>query len=124
MTFRKHNRKGKPIGKSVVSFVLQFNTAMTPGTAGAANDYQVESASTRRVHRTRVTVLHPLGVTATYDASSDSVTLRTSATQKRFARGGQILVNVSPPGGLSSAAGALLTGKTAFTILARARGIS
>src|SRR5262249_33791071 len=41
LTFLKHNKKGKPIGKPVVSFVFQFSTAMDPGTTGTASNYQV-----------------------------------------------------------------------------------
>ena len=124
LTFLKHNKKGKPIGKPVVSFVFQFSTAMNMGTAGDADNYQVDSTSTKKVKKHRVTVLHPVGFSATYDPSSDSVTLATSSKQKTFAKGGLITVNASPPGGVSSAAGAFLTGTTVFTIFANASGIS
>jgi hypothetical protein len=124
LTSLKHNKKGKSIGRPGVGFVFQFSTAMNPGTAGDANNYQVDWASTKKVKKKLVTQLHPVGFSPIYDASSDSVTLLTSATQQTFARGGQILVNASAPGGVSSAAGALLVGKTVFTIFAEARGIS
>jgi hypothetical protein len=124
LTFLKHNKKGKPIGKPVVSFVFPFNTAMDPGTAGDANNYQVDWASTKKVKKKPETLLHPVGFSVTYNASSDSVTLLTSATQQTFAKGGEIMVNASPPDGVSSAAGLFLTGNTAFTIFARASGIS
>ncbi len=58
LTFLKHNKKGKPIGKPVVSFVFQFSTAMDMGTAGDADNYQVDSTSTKKVKKHRVTVLH------------------------------------------------------------------
>ena len=123
LTFLKHNKKGKPIGKPVVSFVFQFSTAMDMGTAGDADNYQVDSTSTKKVKKHRVTVLHPFGFSATYDPSTDSVTLATSSKQKTFAKGGLITINASPPGGVSSAAGAFLTGTTVFTIFAKAASL-
>jgi len=113
LTFLKHNKKGKPIGKPVVSFVFQFSTAMDPGTAGNPNDYQVASASIQRVKKKKVTVLRPVGFTAKYDPTNTSVTLATSSTQKTFAKGGQITLLVTP-----------LAGKTVFIISPKAGGIS
>src|SRR5205823_11114381 len=110
LTFLKHNKKGKPIGKPVVSFVFQFNTAMNLATAGNANDYQVGWTSTKRVKKHIQTVLHPVGFSAAYDPSSHTVTLATSSTQKTFAKGAQITVIAAPPGRVSSAAGAFLPG--------------
>src|SRR5204862_6888884 len=106
LTFLKHNKKGKPIGKPVVSFEFQFSTAMNLGTTGNANNYQVAWTSTKKVKKKTVKVLHPLGVqSATYDSSRNSVTLVTAATGKTFAKGGQITILAAAPSGVSSAAG-------------------
>ena len=113
LTSLKHSKKGKPIGKPVVNFVFQFSTAMNPGTAGNSNDYQVAWVSTKKVKKKVVTVLHPIGVSATYSPSTTSVTLATSSTQKTFAKGGQITLMVTP-----------LAGRSVFTILPKASGLS
>ncbi len=110
LTLLKHHKKGKPIGKPVVGFVFQFSTAMDPGTPGDANNYQVDWTSTKKVKKKTVTRFHPVGFSTIYNTSSDSVTLLTSATQQTFAKGGQVLVNASPPGGVGSDAGLFLGG--------------
>jgi hypothetical protein len=121
----KHNKKGKPIGKPAVGFVFQFSTAMNPGTTGNPNNYQVDWTSTKRVKKKLVTVLHPVAVTsATYDPTSHSVTVATSARQTTFAKRGQITIVAAPPAGVRSAARAFLSGPTVFTILAKASGIA
>jgi hypothetical protein len=121
LTYLKHNKKGKPIGKPVVSIVLNFSTAMDAGTVGNPNNYQVASATTKKGKR----ILHPLGIlSATPNASRTSVTLATSATTKAFAKGGQIMVNYTQPNGVSSAAGLpLAANDAAFTIAPKATGI-
>jgi plastocyanin len=124
LTFLKHNKRGKPIGQPVVSFVFDYSTAMNPGTAGNEGNYQVAWASTKRVKRQTVTVLHPVRVTPTFDASSNSVTLLTSAMPKTFSKGGVITINAAPPSGVSSAAGAFLAAPTRFNVFARASGLA
>ena len=44
VTTRKKNKKGKPVGKAVVTgFTLDFSTAMNPATAGLAANYELET---------------------------------------------------------------------------------
>ena len=97
-----------------------------PAAAGNANEYQVDWVSAKRVKKKTVTVLHPVSILSTTpNGSNTSVTLATSATQKTFAKGGQITVITAPPNGVSSAGGALLSSSnTVFTILPRATGVT
>jgi sugar lactone lactonase YvrE len=124
LTDLKHNRRGKPIGEPVVDFVFQFSTVMDPETAGDANNYQVAWESTTKVKRRAVKVFHPVLVSATYDSSNHSVTVATLIKRKEFAHGGQVTVTASPPGGVSSAAGAFLSRETIFTVAANASSIA
>ena len=120
MTYLKHNKKGKPIGKPVVDIVFQFNTAMNPATADNVNNYQVGWISTRKIKKRIQTVLHPIGVlSATSNASNTSVTLATSATKTKFPKGGQVTI----AGGVSGAAGGFLAGNFVFIISPKANAI-
>ena len=125
LTYHKHNKRGKPIGEPVVSFVFQFSTAMNLGTAGNANNYQVDWVSTKRVKKKVVQQLHPVTVqSATYRSSDNSFTLTTAASKKRFAKGGQVTVISVAPNGVSSASGVFLAAPTVFTILPKATRIT
>ena len=125
-TYLKHNKKGKPIGKPVVSIVFDYSTAMNAGTVRNANNYQVDWISTKKVKKKIQTVLHRVSIlSATPNATNTIVTLVTSATQSRFAKGGQITVIYTPPNGVSSAAGVPLpAGDSTFTILPKAKRIA
>jgi hypothetical protein len=125
LTYLRHNKKGKPIGKATVSFVFNFSkdTPMNQGTAGYTGNYTIDWTSAQKVKGKVVTVLHPIACEAIFNASSNSVTLRTIATQKNFANGGQITIVAAGSQGVDSAAGVLLANPTKFTILAKAGGI-
>jgi hypothetical protein len=114
----KHNKKGKPVGKPVLSFVLEFNTAMNPSTVTSTGNYQLGWTSTKKVKKQVQTMVHPVAITSvTYNASTSSVTLLTSATATTFAKGGRLTVIGSPPSGVESAAGIFpATATTVFTI--------
>jgi hypothetical protein len=119
-----HNSHGKPIGKPVLTFVFQFSTAMNPATVADKSNYQLDSISTKKVKKQVKTVLHALAIqSATYSASTNSVTLVTNATKTTFPKGGQLTVIGSPSGGVESAAGAFPTGNAFFTISPNARSI-
>jgi hypothetical protein len=129
---RKLNKKHKPVGKSVLSgFLLEFSGAMNPATAGGANNYQVDSVTTKHVKKKTVKVFKPVPINVQYNAANDSVSLSVIGKQA-FATGGQITVIASPPNGVSSASGALLDGNNegiagdngVFTILPKANGIT
>lgn len=117
LIYLKHDKQGKPIGTPVVSFVFTFSTAMDKASVTKTNNYQVDWVSTESVKKKVQTVLHPVAIqSAMYTASTNSVTLVTSVTNTTFAKGGQLTVIGSPPGGVHSAAGAFLGGTTVFTI--------
>jgi hypothetical protein len=126
LTYLKHNKHGKPVGKPVVSFVFQFSTTMNPATVGNPNNYQVDWTSTKRVKKKTVPLLHPIGVqSAKYSVSTNLVVLLTSASTKTFAKGGQITVITAPPDGVDSAASVPLTSSDAqLAISAKANGIT
>jgi hypothetical protein len=121
LVYLKHNKKGKPIGKPVVDIAFTFSIPMNPGTAGSTSNYQVAWISTKKVGKKLVPVVHPIGVLSVTPDSSDKVfTVATNATQKTFAKGGQVVVI----GGVSSRAGVSLGGNQTFTIGAKASSIS
>jgi hypothetical protein len=125
LTYAKHNKKGKPIGKPVVSFVFVYSTAMDPGTVGDASNYRVESATIRKVKKRVVVAYHPVGVlSASYSGSDHTVTIATSATQQAFSKGGRVAIIAAPPGGVRDAAGDALGGSSVFTITARAGNLT
>ena len=112
LTYLKHNKKGKAIGKPSVGIEFDFGAAINAATADNVGNYQLGSTSTKKVKKKVQTILHPIGVlSATTNASRTSVTLTTSATQKTFAKGGQITVIYEP-------------GDTKFTISPKAAGIT
>src|SRR5262249_51116935 len=77
LTFLAHNKKGQPVGKPVIRVVLDFKGGipMNPATASNVRNYQVAWTTTKKVKKHVVTVLHPVGVRATYNAVTNSVTL-------------------------------------------------
>jgi streptogramin lyase len=126
LTFTRHNKRGRPVGKPIVSFVFQFSTAMNQATVDSSSNYQVAWESTKRLKKKKVVVFHPIGVqSAVYNSSSNSVTVTTTATAQTFgAVGGQLIVTASSPGGVSSAPGVLLAAPTTFTISRKATAIT
>jgi hypothetical protein len=126
LVYSKHNNHGKPIGTPHVEIVLQYSTAMNAGTIDDPSNYQVDWYSTRKVKKRVQRILHRVTVLkATADASSTFVMLATNATKKTFAKGGQVTIVATPPGGVASASGLLLEASdTGFTIRAKATGIA
>jgi hypothetical protein len=111
-------------GKRALSLGLKFSTAMDPLSVTNTNNYQLDWVSRRRVNRKLETLLHPVAIkSATYKASIDAVVLLTGATMSTFAKGGQLTVINSPPGGVDSTAGAFLGGTTVLTISPKASRI-
>ena len=95
---------------------------MNASTAGNPGNYVVDLNVIKKVKRKRVTVLQTVGFTASM-VSSTSVQLLTG--RQKFLKGGKIILQNSPPGGISSAAGALLDSSyLTFTILAGGKGIT
>ena len=125
MIAQKKNKKGKPVGKATVQgFTLGFSTAMNPTTAGSAANYQLFATSTKRVKKKLTTLHTPVAFTAAYNPATNSVTLMISG-KLAFATGGQITVNYSPPGGVSSATDEPLAANDAsFAIAAKGSSIA
>jgi len=129
---QKESRKGKPVGRSVLSgFEFDFSTAMNPASAGNPANYLVGRYVTKRAGRKTVKVLQTVGFSVSFNASKNSVTL-TLAGNPKFPTGGQITLIATPPGGIQSSAGVFLDGNNqgaggengTFTITTNARGIS
>ena len=122
LTYAKHNKKGKPIGKPVVEVLFTFSTAMNPGTVENAGNYNVNVASTRKLKKKLVTTYNSVGLSSvTLDPSDTVVTLVTSVPKSKFAKGGQVVIAAS---GVRSAAGVSLGGPSTFTIGAGGGSIS
>ena len=122
---RKINKKGKPIGRPVLSgFVFDFSDPLNPSSATNGGNYQVDTITTKRVKKQTRRILHPItSFSVAYNAANDSVTL-TFAGKQTFRTGGQITVVGGPPSGITGVSGAALAGSKAFTISPRARALS
>ncbi len=122
---QKRNKKGKPVGKPLLQgFTLKYSTAMNAATAGSSANYVVDSTTTKRVKKKKITSLNPVAFTAAYNTATNSVTL-TLTGKEAFATGGQIKVNYSAPGGVSSATGVDLNANDAtFTIQPKGTAIA
>ena len=110
---RKLNKKGKPIGKAVLSgFALDFSVPLNAASASNTANYQVDTVTTMRVKRKIETILHPIkNFTVSYVAASDAIQIKLGATET-FPTGGQITVL----GGLTTASGSTLSGPAVFTV--------
>ncbi len=122
---RKTNKKGKPVGKAVLTgFAFDFSGSLDPGSAANPANYQVDTITTKKVKKKVQHILHPLsGFTVTYSPAGDSVTL-TLAGSQTFPTGGQVTVVAGPSGGVAGPSGAALGGTTVFTIAPKGRSIS
>ncbi len=110
---RKLNKKGKPIGKAMLSgFTVDFGVPLDA--AGAANraDFQLDTVTTKRVKKKSETILHPITkFTVSYVAASNAVEIKLGAAET-FPTGGRLLVL----GGETTAAGGTLSGPAVFAI--------
>ncbi len=122
---RKTNKKGKPIGKAVLSgFVFDFSAALSSSDAANPDDYQVESITTKRVKKQTRHILHPItSFSVKYSAANDSVTLKFAGKQT-LRTGGQITVVGGSPAGVTGLSGAVLSGNHVFSISAGGKKIS
>ncbi len=117
----KSGKKGK---SHLAGFALQFSTAMNAQSAESAGNYTVTAATSKRIKGKKGLVYSRVAVRAAYDAATQTVTL-TLAGKSRFAAGGEITVDSSPPNGVVSAAGVALDPSDAtFAIGRGAKGIT
>jgi hypothetical protein len=106
---QKTNKKGKPQGKKTFTgFKIQYSIAMNQATAQIASNYQVKATIIKRVKKQMVKSLETVQCSATYDGSSNSVTLKVIG-KNPFAKGGQIKIVTSSPTGVSSQLGVALS---------------
>ena len=118
---QKLNKKGKPIGKPVLSgYTLDFGVPLNTASASNAANYQLDTVTTKRVHKKVETILHPIkNFTVSYVPATDAVEIKLRATET-FPTGGQLTVL----GGETTAAGGTLTGPAVFTISKGGKRIS
>jgi hypothetical protein len=123
--FQKKNKKGKAVGKPVLEgYKLIYSTAMDGATAGLASNYELTAASTKHGKKKTIPAPTPVGLSAAYDASTNTVTLTLQGNQK-FAKGGQLKVIYAPPSGVSSASEVpLASGDDTFTIQPKGTAIT
>jgi hypothetical protein len=108
---RKLNKRGKPVGKAVLTgFTLEFSRPMSASVLNAGN-YQLEEARSKAGGKHSAARLKAVGTTETYDTSNNTVTVNIAGNQP-FANGGVLTVKPA----VASAAGKSLTGNSAFTI--------
>ncbi len=114
---RKTNKKGKPVGKAVLTgFDLTFSAPLTTASATNAVNFQLATITTKKVKNKLTTILHPITkFTVSYVAATDSVDL-TLVGKQTFPTGGQLTIVNRPPGGVEGATGASLGGKTVFAV--------
>ena len=90
------------------------------GSAGSAANYQMGTFVTKTVRRKRVTVVKPIGFSASLNAAGNAVTLMPAGKQA-FKTGGQITLLAS---GLRSAANILMSGNVVFNIAKGGKSLS
>ena len=99
----KTNKKGKPIGRAILSgFIFDFSEPLNPISAANNSDYQVDAIIKKRVKKRTERVLQPIrSFAASYRASADSITLKFNGKQA-FPKGGEITVVGGSTSGLTS----------------------
>ena len=108
---RRVNKRGKPIGKAVLTgFALQFSRPMAASVGNAA-DYQLEEVRAKSAGKSKLAHLSAVGLTVSYDTSSNTATVNV-AGKHSFPKGGVLAVNTA----VASAAGKSLGGSSTFAI--------
>jgi hypothetical protein len=117
-----------PIGKNVhkkpvdEGFLIQFNEALDPTSAGNTGNYTVLTNSKHG----KTTTTTPVAIRSVeyqapgFNGGFGTVAIRTS--KQKFAHGGELEVNGAPPSGIANSTDTLfLTGNTTFTISPKGR---
>ena len=125
---KKHNKKGKKIGKPILSgYTITFSTAMDQTALATSANYEVAVTSIKtkvvtmghKRIRTKVTVFSPIAFSVS-NVTSDSVTLAPSGKQT-FPKGGEIKVFHN---GVDDTSGVFLAQDAILTIAPRGKTIS
>jgi hypothetical protein len=114
---RKTNKKGKPVGKAVLTgFTVDFSAPLNQASATNRLNFQLGTVTTKKVKKKVTTILHPItNFTVSYIPSTDSIDLTLIGTQT-FPTGGRLTIVNRPPGGVAGASGAPLAGTTVLAI--------
>jgi ELWxxDGT repeat protein len=108
---RRVNKRGKPMGKAVLTgFALEFSGPMAASVLNAA-DYQLEEVRANAAGKNKLVRLSGVGLTVSYDTSSNTATVNL-AGKHSFLKGGVLAVNTA----VASAAGKSLGGSSTFAI--------
>jgi streptogramin lyase len=124
VTVQKRNKKGKKVGKPVISgYTITFDTAMNQGTLANPANYVVDTVviTKRTKKKPSQSVLAAIAFSVTR-VSSNSVTLTPAGTPFSKKAGMITLEALSP--GIQSAAGASLASGVAFNISRGGKSIS
>ena len=110
---RNTNKKGKPVGKAVLTgFSFNFDDALDASIAANPANYEVDSTTIKVVKRKRESILEPItNFTVSYNAVGDEATISFTG-KETFPNGGQIAVLNS----VTDGSGATLAGFTIFKI--------
>ncbi len=108
---RKTNKRGKPVGKPVLTgFTIEFSRPMGATAANSAFD-QLENVRANAHGINSAAHMSAVGITVSYDASSNTATVGLAGKQS-FPKGGVLMVSPS----VASASGGSLTGTSNFAI--------
>jgi hypothetical protein len=115
---RKLNKKGKPVGKAVLTgFALAFSEAMGSSASSDA-DYTLQEVVAKATKK-KPLKLSSVGTQVSYSASDDTVNISFTGTPA-FTNGGLLTISDR----LASAAGALFSGTGSFLIGKAGKAIS
>ena len=126
VTYQKTNKKGKPIGKPVLTgYQFTFNIAMNSSTTGL-NNYQVQTYAlvTVKKGKKKTKVLQLQNIGFSLKSISNNTVQVLLVGKQAFKYGGQLALVATPPTGISSAAGALLNGNAVSNIAKGGFGIT
>jgi hypothetical protein len=114
---RKTNKKGKPVGKAVLTgFTIDFSAPLNQASATTPANFQLDTITTKKVKKKVTTILHPItNFKVSYVPATDSIDL-TLIGKQTFPTGGQLTIVNRIPGGVAGASGAPLGGNTVLAI--------
>ncbi len=118
--FTRKLKKGKPVGKPVLTgYMLDFGAPLNLTATNRAN-FEVATLTTKKVKKKTTHILQPISnFTVSYVPANDAVEIAFTSTET-FKTGGQITVS----SGVTSANGGALAGTTVFTISPKGNNIS